>query len=746
MSTSQQPKQGKTDKGLDAPKNIVVAVKSSKEIPKTALVWALKHVVQPGDCITLIVVVSPHNSGRKLWGFPRFSGDCASGQGKPLSGGTLEQKCDITDSYSQMMLQLHDVYDSNKINIKIKIVSGSPCGAVAAESKRIQANWVVLDKQLKHEEKRCLEVLQCNIVSMKRSQAKVLRLNLVGSPKEEPQMPREMPSKLDVLTGKTASNSEDTQNPVKGPAVTPTSSPEVGTPFTATEAGMSSGSSSDPGTSPFIVSEKISCLKKEEQIDTKEMPNLDVTSSESDSETESPSRTDMQPWMDEILGVSQTSSRELEEVAQRLNKRTHISTVKTLLQRLPKHDKESEIGYLSDKSDMNLSGNVRDAILLSRNVPPGPPPLCSICQQKAPVFGKPPRWFSYSELELATDGFSQTNFLAEGGFGSVHRGVLPDGQAIAVKQHKTASSQGDQEFCSEVEVLSCAQHRNVVMLIGFCIEDSRRLLVYEYICNGSLDSHLYGRHREPLEWSARQKVAVGAARGLRYLHEECRVGCIVHRDMRPNNILITHDFEPLVGDFGLARWQPNGDLGVETRVLGTFGYLAPEYAQSGQITEKADVYSFGVVLMELVTGRKAIDINRPRGQQCLIEWARPLLAEYAIDELIDPCLANRYREHEVRSMLHAASLCIRHDPHARPRMSQVLWMLEGDMAMESSYISSPGYGNGNRSGRMWLDRQWHRQHNVPFMQETSRVSGGKHSYEDLRSAWERGRAGIMRRF
>ena len=130
---------------------------------------------------------------------------------------------------------------------------------------------------------------------------------------------------------------------------------------------------------------------------------------------------------------------------------------------------------------------------MSRRVPPGPPPLCSICQHKTPVFGKPPRWFSYAELELATSGFSQANFLAEGGFGSVHRGVLPDGQAIAVKQHKLASFQGDVEFCSEVEVLSCAQHRNVVMLIGFCVEDKRRLLVYEYNCNGSLDSHLYGK-------------------------------------------------------------------------------------------------------------------------------------------------------------------------------------------------------------------------------------------------------------
>ncbi|KAH0896585.1 hypothetical protein HID58_046153 [Brassica napus] len=258
-----------------------------------------------------------------------------------------------------------------------------------------------------------------------------------------------------------------------------------------------------------------------------------------------------------------------------------------------------------------------------------------------------------------------------GGFGSVHRGTLPGGQIIAVKQYKIASTQGDKEFCSEVEVLSCAQHRNVVMLIGLCVEDGKRLLVYEYICNGSLHSHLYGLGKEPLGWSARQKIAVGAARGLRYLHEECRVGCIVHRDMRPNNILLTHDFEPLVGDFGLARWQPEGDKGVETRVIGTFGYLAPEYTQSGQITEKADVYSFGVVLVELITGRKAMDIKRPKGQQCLTEWARPLLQKQAIKELLDPRLMNCYSEQEVYCMALCAYLCIRRDPNSRPRMSQV---------------------------------------------------------------------------
>ncbi|KAI7754424.1 hypothetical protein M8C21_006837, partial [Ambrosia artemisiifolia] len=542
----EEKKMGKAENGSDAAaEKIVVAVKASKEIPKTALVWALTHV----------------------------------------------------------------------INVKIKIVSGSPCGAVAAEAKKIQASWVVLDKKLKHEQKRCMEDLQCNIVVMKKSQPKVLRLNLVGSPKKKPEADCPLMPSTNQSSEKQTKNKNSSLDSIRGPVVTPTSSPEV---FTATEAGTSSVSSSDPGTSPFFVPVTNSLLKMGKSLVGKESQDLNESSSDSESEHLSSTSSSLrfQPWMVDMITSSCQSSQHKEESSQRYTS-LETSRSQDMFRRLSKLDRDSEHG--SHRSDVEFNGNVREAISFSRNIPSGPPPLCTICQHKAPIFGKPPRWFTYAELELATGGFSQANFLAEGGFGSVHRGILPDGQVVAVKQHKLASSQGDQEFCSEVEVLSCAQHRNVVMLIGFCIEDGRRLLVYEYICNGSLDSHLYGRHRDPLEWAARQKIAVGAARGLRYLHEECRVGCIVHRDMRPNNILITHDFEPLVGDFGLARWQPDGDTGEETRVIGTFGYLAPEYAQSGQITEKADVYSFGVVLVELVTGRKAVDLNRPKGQQCLTE-------------------------------------------------------------------------------------------------------------------------------
>ncbi|KAH7547185.1 hypothetical protein FEM48_Zijuj01G0282500 [Ziziphus jujuba var. spinosa] len=712
---SREQKRVKQEKGSDVAEKVVVAVKASKEIPKTALVWALTHVVQPGDCITLLVVVPAQIyerlfnlrasstvillgkdrvhlfikslEGRRLWGFPLFAGDCASGHRKSNSGTTSELKCDITDSCSQMILQLHDVYDPNKINVKIKIISGSPCGAVAAEAKRAQASWVILDKQLKHEEKRCMEELQCNIVVMKRSQPKVLRLNLNGSPKKEPELACQLPPEHEKGSEKHPNKKDDSLNSIRGPVVTPTSSPELGTPFTATEAGASSVSSSDPGTSPFLISEINGDLKKEGSIAAKENQDIDDASSDSDCENLSMSSASLrfQPWVADFLNSHRHASQHIEESSHKSNYKPQPSSTNSL-EKFTKHDREAGVGMPNYRSDIDFSGNVREAISLSRNAPPGPPPLCSICQHKAPVFGKPPKWFSYAELELATGGFSQANFLAEGGFGSVHRGVLPDGQAVAVKQHKLASSQGDLEFCSEVEVLSCAQHRNVVMLIGFCIEDRRRLLVYEYICNGSLDSHLYGQRRQPLEWSARQKIAVGAARGLRYLHEECRVGCIVHRDMRPNNILITHDFEPLVGDFGLARWQPDGDTGVETR-------------------------------------------------------ARPLLEEYAIDELVDPRLGNQYSEQEVYCMLHAASLCIRRDPQSRPRMSQVLRILEGDLVMDTNCVSTPGYDVGNRSGRLWAEQQQHQQCHVPLADEALGDFSGKLNLENLRSTyWERDKA------
>ncbi|KAM0037622.1 putative protein kinase RLK-Pelle-PERK-2 family [Helianthus debilis subsp. tardiflorus] len=326
----------------------------------------------------------------------------------------------------------------------------------------------------------------------------------------------------------------------------------------------------------------------------------------------------------------------------------------------------------TNTSLIDRTSSIRREMSLSLKEPPTPPPLCSICKHSVPVFGRSPRKFSHEEIEKATAGFSTSNFLAEGGYGKVYRGVLIDGQVVAVKKRKMVSAQGAAEFCSEVEVLKCAQHKNLVMLIGYCIE-KEWLLVYEFACYGSLDKHLYAtKEGEVMTWENRMKVACGAARALRYLHEDCRVGCIIHRDFRPNNILLTHDFEPMVGDFGLARCQQDGQLEEETRVVGAFGYLAPEYTQTGLITEKADVYAFGVVLLEILTGIKAIEFSRTSRKQYFSEWGRRVLLEgKACVEMIDPRLANKYDVKEVEYMMYAASLCISPDPEQRPRMSKV---------------------------------------------------------------------------
>ncbi|KAG6589986.1 Inactive protein kinase, partial [Cucurbita argyrosperma subsp. sororia] len=553
-----------------AGKVVVVAIKAtSKDVSKAALLWALTHLVLPGD----------H--------------------------------------------QLHGAYDPLKIRVRIKALSGSARGTVATEAKKAQSNWLILDKHLKDERKNCLKELQCNVVLMKNSQPKVLRLNLMESPKRNTREPLISSHELDI-SQKCLKSCFDESTKFSARDSTPDGTPDVVSPLTVTDFGTSSISSLDVGSS-YLFSGICGSLR-----------NLSGSECDSESEKQTPSE------------------------SQNVHHRPPVSTRQDLVKKTSTRSLEPSTDVVNRNSNISSSRNIRNTVSISQKSPLGPPPLCSMCQHKTPAFGNPPRWFTYAELEVATSEFAQTNFLAEGGFGSVHRGILPDGQVVAVKQYKLASTQGDQEFCSEVEILSCAQHRNVVMLIGFCMEGGRRLLVYEYICNGSLDSHLYGRNRNPLKWSARQKIAVGAARGLRYLHEECRVGCIVHRDIRPNNILLTHDFEPLVGDFGLARWQPDGDLAVETRIIGRFGYLAPEYAQSGQITEKADTYSFGVVLLGL---------------------ARNLLRKDAISELVDPCLRNCYSDEEVHRMLQCASLCLKHDLYVRPRMSQVLRVLEGDVVL-----------------------------------------------------------------
>ncbi|KAG6653260.1 proline-rich receptor-like protein kinase PERK7 [Carya illinoinensis] len=307
-------------------------------------------------------------------------------------------------------------------------------------------------------------------------------------------------------------------------------------------------------------------------------------------------------------------------------------------------------------------------------------------------FGK--STFTYDELAAATAGFSQANILGQGGFGYVHKGVLPNGKEIAVKSLKAGSGQGEREFQAEVEIISRVHHRHLVSLVGYCIAGGgRRMLVYEYLPNKTLEFHLHGKDRPTMDWSTRLKIALGSAKGLAYLHEDCHPR-IIHRDIKGANILLDHSFEAKVADFGLAKLNQDNFTHVSTRVMGTFGYLAPEYASSGKLTEKSDVFSFGVMLLELITGRRPVD---PSGdfEDSLVDWARPLCAraieEGNYDKLVDPRLDNNYAPHEMARMVACAGASVRHSARRRPKMSQIVRALEGDVSLDDlNEVMKPG--------------------------------------------------------
>ncbi|KAG2385380.1 Inactive protein [Vigna angularis] len=529
-------------------KVVVVAVEATKEVSRSGLMWALTNVVQPGDCIKLLAVIPPFCSNIRALGLSglAFATDCITAQWRSRLGTVSDQKEVFVNSCSQMVLQLHQFYDPEKIKIRIKILSGSFCGAVAAEAKRAKSSWVILDRKLKNEKKYCMEELNCSVVIMERSGPNVLRLNLIlSSNMEHNAFPRNFKGKSEHA------------NTIKCPIVTPGSSLKQGS---KTASIVGTPSTPWTWTSPFYQYGNDGGRRKDLPFSQNEVKNVEEGVSNSECEiimSLSSCGSYFQPWISNAICGDEEFSKNIN-----INEAL-VSPTEVLVHKL---DHDPVLGVLNCKIDVNISRSVREAISLGRNGTTASLPLCSICQHKAPLFGNPPRWFTFAELKLATAGFSQENLLAENEVGSVHRGVLSDGQVVAIKQCKLAATQDDEEFSAQVQVLSCTQHRNVVMLIGFCLEYGRKILVYEYICNGSLYSHLH------------------------------------------------------------------------------------EYTESGDITEKADVYSFGVLLLELLTGRKALD----RSHQCLHEWG--LVERGDINEVVDPNIRNCIIDEELHRMLQCSTL------------------------------------------------------------------------------------------
>ncbi|KAJ9189373.1 hypothetical protein P3X46_000677 [Hevea brasiliensis] len=290
--------------------------------------------------------------------------------------------------------------------------------------------------------------------------------------------------------------------------------------------------------------------------------------------------------------------------------------------------------------------------------------------------------FSLRELQVASDNFSNKNILGRGGFGKVYKGRLADGSLVAIKRLKEERTQGGElQFQTEVEMISMAVHRNLLRLRGFCMTPTERLLVYPFMVNGSVASCLRERQESqpPLDWPIRRRIALGAARGLAYLHDHCDPK-IIHRDVKAANILLDEEFEAVVGDFGLAKLMDYKDTHVTTAVRGTIGHIAPEYLSTGKSSEKTDVFGYGVMLLELITGQRAFDLARLANDDdvMLLDWVKGLLKEKRLETLVDSDLQGNYVNDEVEQLIQVALLCTQSSPMERPKMSEVVRMLEGD--------------------------------------------------------------------
>ncbi|KAH9672886.1 protein kinase domain-containing protein [Citrus sinensis] len=305
--------------------------------------------------------------------------------------------------------------------------------------------------------------------------------------------------------------------------------------------------------------------------------------------------------------------------------------------------------------------------------------------------------YSYNSLRSATRDFHPSNMIGGGAFGVVYRGTLRDGAQIAIKCLSAESKQGTKEFLTEIDMIWNIRHPNLVQLIGCCVEDNNRILVYEYLENNSLANALLGSKSKyvSLDWPTRANICLGTASGLSFLHEEADPP-IVHRDIKASNVLLDGNFHPKIGDFGLAKLFPDNVTHVSTRVAGTMGYLAPEYALLGQLTKKADVYSFGVLLLEIISGRSSSKAAFGDDMLILVEWTWKLREEGRLLEIVDPELT-QFPEKEVMRFIKVGLFCTQAGAHYRPTMKQVVEMLSKDVHLNEKALTEPGVYRGNTS-------------------------------------------------
>ncbi|XP_058091345.1 probable serine/threonine-protein kinase At1g01540 [Magnolia sinica] len=331
-------------------------------------------------------------------------------------------------------------------------------------------------------------------------------------------------------------------------------------------------------------------------------------------------------------------------------------------------------------------------------------------------------WYTLRELEASTNGFADENVIGEGGYGIVYRGVLEDNSQVAVKNLLNNRGQAEKEFKVEVEAIGRVRHKNLVRLLGYCVEGAHRMLVYEYVDNGNLEQWLHGDvgPYSPLTWEIRMNIILGTAKGLTYLHEGLEPK-VVHRDVKSSNILLDKQWNPKVSDFGLAKLLGSERSYVTTRVMGTFGYVAPEYASTGMLNERSDVYSFGILIMEIITGRNPVDYSRPPGEVNLVEWLKTMVGNRNPEGVLDPKLPEKPSSKALKRALLVGLRCVDPDAQKRPKMGHIIHMLEVD-----DFPFRDDRRGGREPGRMHRDSP---QENAKLIEKRVVESGDSSGYE-----------------
>ncbi|KAH1045994.1 hypothetical protein J1N35_036778 [Gossypium stocksii] len=594
---------------------VVVILDGSKELNPSIIKWPLVGLsLKPGDKLLVLGIL--HQVINPMGFKSKVDTSSIFGTNRRI---TVEEMGKKLEQYKKdaAVVKISKQYKKEQIEFQVKMLAGYPLKDVAARAvKSFGATWLVLDRHMKNDQRYFIENLSCNIVRLKKDcNAEELRGPNV---KDNFKLPQCHIPYAEMIPAIGPQRLHSPQN----------------------RGGESIGEHQSHSNR-----KSISRSSSASSISGNRAPVLSYNEPKSSSSS--------MYVHDEAYGTTTGPETGGEHSPLSINESGDQKDLQSPDENPKQHN----------HNDDWMGGNPGDQVFKNS--------LCLICKNRRPKIGWM-RDFTYAELQAATEGFSAKNFLSEGGFGSVYRGEI-NGMKIAVKQHKyNASLQGEKEFKSEVHVLRTARHENLVMLVGSCSEGNHRLLVYEYVCNGSLDLHLSKHSRRPLSWQKRVKIALGTAKGLKYLHDNN----IIHRDMRPNNILVTHEFEPLLGDFGLARTQhEDSDKSSETmtRVVGTLGYLAPEYAECGKVSTKTDVYSFGVVLLQLITGMKTTD--KRLGGKSLVGWARPLLKDRNYPDLIDQRILDKHDVHQLFWMVRVAEKCLTKDPQKRLSMDKVVFAL-----------------------------------------------------------------------